>query len=133
MTTDLHPTLESVEASWKPIAEQFRAAAEVIRPDFKDFPRCMPGEEKACGGSFAEHALSAGAWLGAAMLHHAEHSGPEAVTRFWDQFDAHRFTLARHHGDHCDCADEPDETGQTADSGQAAGENGDAAPAGHPQ
>lgn len=91
---------------WREIAVLYRDALKIMRPDMPD-TKCFPGEPDACGRSFADHAITASALMGATGLHHAEHAGQTAASDWWAAFDAHRFTLHRHNGGRCDC--DPDD------------------------
>lgn len=100
-TPQIHNRPPTSQDEWLFVAKVFRDALKVVRPG--EYPLCLPGEPQACGGDAAGHVLATAALLGAIGLHHAEYAGPHRVSEFWDCFDGHRITLARHHGGACDC------------------------------
>jgi hypothetical protein len=60
---------------WKDLAEELRQALHLLH---FDVPQCLPGEPEACGGNFAEHALSYLAALRARVDNEIEHLGESA-------------------------------------------------------
>lgn len=69
----------ATDESWEAAA---RAARKALRCFGRTMPRCLPGEEEACGGTFAEHALSMYQLLIAYAEHQISHMAPPpAVVR----------------------------------------------------
>jgi hypothetical protein len=62
-----------LDAEWEPLACSSREALRLL--GYAITPRCLPGEPDACGGTFAQHAASHLAALGAVIEHHVGHLG----------------------------------------------------------
>lgn len=66
--------MAATDESWAQVARDIRDALSALGRDIGS--RCLPDEDQACGGTFAQHAAAYFATIAAIVDHQMDHLGP---------------------------------------------------------